>query len=83
VSVQIMGLKSINGPLVVLDNAREVHYDELAELILEDGSRRTGRVIQIEGQRAVLQVFEGTNGLSLDNVRTRLTGRPMELPVSS
>ena len=58
-SVQIMGLKSINGPLVVLDNAREVHYDELAELILEDGSRRTGRVIQIEGQRAVLQVFEG------------------------
>ncbi len=82
-SVQIMGLKSINGPLVVLDNAREVHYDELAELILEDGSRRTGRVIQIEGQRAVLQVFEGTNGLSLDNVRTRLTGRPMELPVSS
>ena len=66
-SVQIMGLKSINGPLVVLDNAREVHYDELAELILEDGSRRTGRVIQIEGQRAVLQVFEGTNGLSLDN----------------
>lgn len=81
-SVQIMGLKSVNGPLVVLDHAKGVHYDELAELILEDGSRRTGRVIQIEGEQAVLQVFEGTSGLSLDNVRTRLTGRPMELPVS-
>ena len=41
-SVQIMGLKSINGPLVVLDNAREVHYDELAELIGPGGLERLG-----------------------------------------
>jgi len=82
-SVQILGLKEINGPLVVLDNAKGIGYDEMAELILENGSRRMGRVVQVSGERAVLQVFEGTNGLSLENVRTRFMGRPMELPVSS
>ena len=43
-SVQILGLKEINGPLVVLDNVDGVSYDEMAEAILEDGSHRLGRV---------------------------------------
>ena len=63
-SVQILGLKEINGPLVVLDNVDGVSYDEMAEVILEDGSHRLGRVVQIEGKRVVLQVYEGTNGVS-------------------
>ena len=41
-SVQILGLKEINGPLVVLDNVDGVSYDEMAEVILTDGSRRLG-----------------------------------------
>ena len=56
-SVQVLGLKEINGPLVVLDNVEGVGYDEMAEVILTDGSRRLGRVVQIEGKRVVLQVF--------------------------
>ena len=43
---------------------------------------RTGRVVQLEGKRAVIQVFEGTRGISLTNTRTRLRGRPMELALS-
>ena len=81
-SVQILGLKEINGPLVVLDGVHDVGYDEMAELILEDGSRRTGRVVQIDGDRVVLQVFEGTSALSLGNTRTSFQGHPMELPLS-
>ena len=61
-SVQVLGLKEINGPLVVLDNVEGVGYDEMAEVILTDGSRRLGRVVQIEGKRVVLQVFQGTSG---------------------
>jgi V/A-type H+-transporting ATPase subunit B len=79
---QFIGLKEINGSLIVLDHVSGIGYDEMAELVLEDGSRRLGRVVQIEGDRAVIQVFEGTTGLSLKNTRTRMMGKPMELPVS-
>lgn len=81
-SVQILGLKEINGPLVALDGVEGIGYDEMAELVLDDGTRRTGRVVQIDGDRAVLQVFEGTNALSLGNTRTSFQGHPMELPLS-
>ena len=81
-AVQYIGLKEINGPLIALDNVTGVSYDEVAEIQLDDGTVRTGRVVQIDGSRAVLQVFEGTKGLSLRNTRTRFTGKPMEMPLS-
>lgn len=82
-SLQYVGLHEINGPLVVLDKVKDVGYDEIAEIHLDDGSVRAGRVVQIDGERVVLQVFEGTNGLSLTNTRTELTGKPMEIPLST
>ena len=81
-NTQLIGLSEINGPLVVLDNIPSVSFDEIVELKLESGETRTGRVVQIDGHRAVIQVFEGTRGISLTNTTTRLTGHPMELPVS-
>lgn len=81
-SLQILGLKEITGPLVVIDDVSDVSYDEMAELVLDDGTRRLGRVVQIEGKKVVIQVFEGTAGLSLTNTRTKLTGKPMELSIS-
>ncbi|MDD6992191.1 MAG: V-type ATP synthase subunit B [Oscillospiraceae bacterium] len=81
-AVQYIGLKEINGPLIALDNVAGVSYDEVAEIRLDDGTVRTGRVVQIDGSRAILQVFEGTKGLSLKNTRTRFTGKPMEMPLS-
>ena len=82
-SVQILGLKEINGPLVVLDGVKDVGYDEMAELVLDNGTRRTGRVVQIDGERVVLQVFEGTNSLALNNTRTSFRGHPMEMPLTT
>ncbi len=81
-SLQYIGLKEINGPLVVLDNVSGISYDEVAELHLDDGTTRMGRVVQIDGTRAVLQVFEGTKGLSLKNTKTKFSGKPMELALS-
>ena len=68
--------------LVVLDHVKNPSYDEMVELECKDGSRRLGRIVQIEGERVVVQVFEGTNTLSLENTKTRLLGHPMELPLS-
>lgn len=80
--LQYVGLKEINGSLVALDGVEHASYDEVAEIRLEDGSSRLGRVVQIDGQRVLLQVFEGTRGISLNNTRTHLMGHPMEMPLS-
>lgn len=81
-SLQYVGLKEINGPLVVLDNVDNVSFDEVVEIRLEDGTQRLGRVVEISGKRVVLQVFEGTKGLSMTNTRTKFIGKPMELALS-
>ena len=81
-TLQYVGLNDINGSLVVLDHVKDASYDEMVELILQDGSARSGRIVEIDGERAVIQVFEGTNTLSLKNTKTRLLGHPLELPVS-
>ena len=81
-SLQYVGLNEINGPLVVLDHVKGASYDEMVEIQINDGTTRAGRIVQIEGEKVVVQVFEGTNGLSLENTKTRLLGKPMELPVS-
>ena len=64
--LEYTGLSDLSGSLVAVQGVSGVSYDELAELTLDDGSRRYGRVILIEGDRAVLQVFEGTRGISLE-----------------
>lgn len=79
---EYIGVKEINGSLIVLDNVEAPSYEEVVEIRLEGGAVRHGRIVAIEGKKAVIQVFEGTSGISLVNTRTRLTGKPMELPLS-
>lgn len=82
-SLQYLGLKEINGPLVVLDNVKNASFDEMVEIVLDNGTKRLGRIVQIQGEKIVIQVFEGTNGLSLENTKTKLIGKPLEMPLSS
>lgn len=77
-----LGLNQINGPIVILEGVTNAKYDEIVEIHLNDGSQRTGRVVEIDGDKAVIQVFEGTQGLSLDNSKVIMTGHPMEIPLS-
>ena len=77
-----VGVKEINGSLIVLDDVENASYEEIVDIRLDDGTFRHGRIVQIEGKRAVVQVFEGTKNISLGNTRTRLKGHPMELALS-
>ncbi|WP_194609167.1 V-type ATP synthase subunit B [Clostridium vitabionis] len=81
-SVEYLGLSQINGPLAVLEGLQGAKYDEVVEMNVGGSDRRLGRIIRIDGDRAVIQVFQGTSGMALRNTHTRLTGRPMMLPVS-
>ena len=47
------GFSQINGPLVVLDHVKDVSYDEIAVIKLDDGSERSARVVEISGEKAV------------------------------
>ena len=80
--IDYVGVKEINGSLIVIDGVKGVSNEEIVDIKLENGSTRQGRVVQIEGERIVVQVFEGTRRISLKNTRTRLTGHPMEMPLS-
>lgn len=81
-SIQYQGLNEINGPLIALEGVRDVAFDEIATIRLDDGTERTGRVVQMDGDRVMLQVFEGTKGISLKNTRTVFSGRPLEIPLA-
>ncbi len=79
---QYLGLKEINGSLVVLDNVDDAFFEEMIEFSLDDNTKRQGRIIMMEDKKCVVQVFEGTSEMSQTNVKSKLKGRPMELPVS-
>ena len=80
--IEYLGVKEINGSLIALEGVKDASYEETVTIRLENGTERDGRIVQIDGDRAVIQVFEGTNGISLDNTRTRLMGHPVEMPLS-
>ena len=77
------GLHQIAGPIVVVEGATDVGYDEAAEILLPTGELRRGRVLEIGNHLAILEVWGGTAGLSLANTRVRFTGTPFQLPVSA
>ena len=81
-AIEYVGLNNIKGPLAVIDGVDGASYEEMVTVTLDDGSKRIGRIIEITGSKAVIQVFEGTSGLSLENTRTRLMGKPMKIALS-
>ncbi len=80
--IDYVGVKEINGSLIVIDGVEGASYEEIVDINLDNGTTRQGRIVQIDGKRIVVQVFEGTRSISLSNTKSRLTGHPMELPLS-
>ncbi|MCS7143216.1 MAG: V-type ATP synthase subunit B [Aigarchaeota archaeon] len=80
--IEYTTVKEIKGPLVVVDNVSSVAYDELVEVETPDNERRLGRVLEVGEGKAVVQVFEGTQGLSIEGLRTKFLGTTMKLGVS-
>jgi V/A-type H+-transporting ATPase subunit B len=80
--LQYVGSRRIEGPLVVVERVCDVGYDELVEIIGPDGRARLGRVLDVSDTAAVVQVLEGTTGLSNEATRVRFLGESLRLPVS-
>lgn len=80
--IEYTGLSEIKGSLIALEGVSGVSFDETAEISMPNGSRRHGRVIMIDGDRVVIEVFEGTSGIDMQSACTQFTGKPVMLPLS-
>ncbi len=80
--LEYLGLKDVSGNIIVLDKVEHASFDEVVEISLDNGERRLGRVEEIFEDKAIIQVFEGTSGMSAVNTRARLTGQPLKLALS-
>ncbi len=72
----------IRGPLLVVDGVDKAAFDELVEIEDSEGRKRLARVLETGFGKAVVQVFEGTSGLSVSGTKAKFLGKTMELPVS-
>ncbi len=81
-SIEYLGLSEINGPLIALEGIRDASYDEIVEFTVEGNKKKLGRIVELYEDKAVIQVFQGTEDMSLYNTHTKLTGHPMELALS-
>lgn len=79
---EYLGLEQINGPLVYIKTPQELAFGEQVELILENGEKRIGNVITLKEDIAVIQVYEGTNGMNAKGVKTILKGKPLQIKLS-
>ena len=81
-AIEYLGLSQINGPLVVLEGVQNASFEEIVEITVNGNEKKLGRIIELYEDKAVIQVFEGNDGMSLKNTHTKLTGHPMEVALS-
>ena len=81
-TIEYLGLSSINGPLIALEGVQDAFYDEIVDFVVNGKEHKMGRIVEVYKDKAIIQVFEGTENMSLNNTHTRLTGHPMEIGLS-
>ena len=75
-------IKEVVGPLMLVEGVEGVKYNELVEILQKDGEKRRGRVLEVDRDRALVQLFENSHGLQIATSRAKFLGRSMELAVS-
>ncbi|KUO75437.1 MAG: ATP synthase subunit B, partial [Clostridia bacterium BRH_c25] len=80
--LRYLKLQKVEGPLIILSGVKEAVFGEVVDIEVEKEGRKKGKVVQIDGDRVIIQVFEGTSGISLNNTSVAFTGKPMEIPLS-
>ncbi len=79
---EVIGVGRIEGPIMVVEGAANVGYDEVVDIVDPQGKIRRGRVLEVGEGMAVIQVFAGSTGLSIDGTRVRFLGSTLKMPVA-
>ena len=80
--MEYRGVKSVDGPIVIVKRSDNVFYGEIAAVRDRTGEKRTGRVIDVSDEYAVVQIFGSTSGIDIENTTVEFLDSPMELRVS-
>lgn len=75
-------IKSIHGPLIIIEDISDIAYKEMVDIELSSGEVLTGTVLETSNRNAVVQVFEGTTGVSRRRVKVRFKGKTAKAGVS-
>ena len=81
-AVEYAGIRELRGPLLIVAGVRGVGWDEFARIRLPSGEIRSGLVLEVDGDLAVVQVLEGTDGLDLADTSVTFSGEPATIPLS-
>jgi len=73
---------SISGPLILVESVDGGRYGEIVDIEIGDGSIRHGQILQVDRDKILVQVFEGTEGIDINSATVRMLGRPQQLAVS-
>ncbi|HCJ58612.1 MAG TPA: V-type ATP synthase subunit B [Clostridiaceae bacterium] len=80
--MKYLKISKVEGPLIILEGVRDAAYDEMVEIEVEGQSPKKGKVVQINRDKVIIQVFEGTTGVSLNNTKVSFAGKPLEISLS-
>lgn len=80
-SIEYSGIAEINGPFLIVEGVDGAAFEEIVEVSI-GGEIKLGQIVTIDGNRAVVEIFEGTDDVSLTNTSVRLTGHTMEIGLS-
>ena len=75
-------IAGVQGPLVILENVKQPRFAEIVTITLGDGEHRVGQVLEVAGNKAVVQIFEGTSGIDNTKTRCKFTGDVLKMPIS-
>nr|WP_312576375.1 V-type ATP synthase subunit B [Sedimentibacter sp.] len=79
---EYLKLERVEGPLIVLGGIKDVSYGETVNIKIDNEELRKGKIIKIEGDKVIVQVFEGTSGISTVNASVKFMGEPLAIPLS-
>jgi V/A-type H+/Na+-transporting ATPase subunit B len=79
---EYLTIKDIYGPLVIVEGVEGVKYEELVTVELKNGDKRAGKVLEVDGDRAMIQLFEGTTGVDIYTSKVRFLGRGIQIALS-
>lgn len=81
-SIEYLGLSEINGPLIAIEGVEGAFYDEIVQFTVEGNNKKLGRIVELNEDKAIIQVFESTAEMSLLNTHTTLMGHSMQIGLS-
>jgi V/A-type H+-transporting ATPase subunit B len=80
--IRYLKLEKAEGPLIIMDEVKDAVYGEIVDIEMSGKEHRMGEVVQINRGKVIIQVFQGTSGISLNDISVSFSGKPMEIPIS-